>query len=288
MTEQSGFFIEDEGEEMDFFDEAVKASSEDDDDNVSSFGFENTEEGRAPQGKQNHEEPSSDNSEISTGPIEEPQADVASPRPRPEENEEASRDRSETPRSSDEQSHQRQEKASQTSSTVHPEPIERPAAPVERTPERPQRSYAPPMSSESKISEISRIISIIDLYRKFNDETRESVTGMVTQGEGAKSEGEFVYKVLNVDPLLAPTMTSLRDLKEMPIHKRGIAMLRLEDEVFESVAGLTYVFVESNDDESANKFDRADMLVEAIENLTPDVVGYIKATESVLRVDRSN
>ena len=154
-----------------------------------------------------------------------------------------------------------------------------------QAPRSENRAPRSPHGQGLTMGNVDKVVRILDLYRAIDDSKKDDVVSIITQGDGAETEGEFIYKAMKSDPLLSETMTSIKKLKEMPIHKRGIATLRERDEIFDSVESFVSVFVEMDELEITDKLDRADRLADSIESISQDVIESILIAEEILSVN---
>ena len=98
-------------------------------------------------------------------------------------------------------------------------------------------------------------------------------------------EYAFVVGVLNADPMLARTVITFLQAKEMEPVDRAFFVIDLESELLSRMGKLVEVFL--NDSENLpNMSDRTQyvhFLVNIIDRLDPKTISYVRAAGSVLK-----
>lgn len=187
---------------------------------------------------------------------------------------------------------------------AQPEPVEKT---VERTPEftpepefieeapsvRPSdniRAYEKSASrivrqtEDEQIAHARAILGAADEYRAMNSQTRDVVAQLISQGaEYSDDPATIAIRAINADELTFKTMEALKEAKSLNPVDRAFYILELDDSVRKSLGQLCVAF--SDVEISAKEmFGFSKALVGIIEDLDNDVIGFVSATESVLRV----
>lgn len=139
-------------------------------------------------------------------------------------------------------------------------------------------------TEEEQIAHAQAILGAADEYRAMNSQTRDVVAQLISQGaEHSDDPATIAIRAINADELTFKTMEALKEAKALNPVDRAFYILELEDSVRKSLGQLCVAF--SDVEISAKEmFGFSKALVGIIEDLDNDVIGFVSATESVLRV----
>lgn len=139
-------------------------------------------------------------------------------------------------------------------------------------------------TEEEQIAHAQAILGAADEYRGMNSQTRDVVAQLISQGaEYSDDPATIAIRAINADELTFKTMEALKDAKALDPVDRAFYILELEDSVRKSLGQLCVAF--SDVEISAKEmFGFSKALVGIIEDLDNDVIGFVSATESILRV----
>lgn len=157
-------------------------------------------------------------------------------------------------------------------------------APLSNTP---GRLHIP--SEEERISEITRIIAVLDAYRKLtNDEKGVAVQFITGSNITEAPEGVVVSRALGLDKQTAITMNCLLEAWELEPVDLAFYVINLDEETLVSMGKLLAVFRENVPDKtpSISSIEYARVLVDCIAGLGEHEMGFIKSTGSVLAATR--
>ena len=93
----------------------------------------------------------------------------------------------------------------------------------------------------------------------------------------------MAIRAINADELTFKTMEALKEAKALDPVERAFYILELDASVRNSLGQLCLAFTEA-EITAKDMFGFSKALVSIIEGLEPDVIAFVKATESVLRV----
>ena len=141
------------------------------------------------------------------------------------------------------------------------------------------------MGSEMCIRD--RVRTILNVYQAYTQlgPQEKSVVAQLVSRDDLSDEYAFVVGVLNADPMLARTVITFLQAKEMEPVDRAFFVIDLESELLSRMGKLVEVFL--NDSENLpNMSDRTQyvhFLVNIIDRLDPKTISYVRAAGSVLR-----
>lgn len=143
--------------------------------------------------------------------------------------------------------------------------------------------HAPKAQDER--SRIRRIIHIVDTYRNFPQEQKETIGLFVNQSQPVSSEEEFVQCVLNVDPILPQAMVAIMEAYLMDPVDRSFFVVGLSDTLLKALTTWLGVFTSTEFDLRASHYDLSRAIVRDMEKLDKTNVSFIEATARVLNTN---
>lgn len=164
--------------------------------------------------------------------------------------------------------------------------VQEPIAPAPTPVSQKPALHIPTMEDDTE--HVERIIRVLDATRKLNREERSVASQFITGGEESPTEAALVINAINVDPMLKATMESLREAKEQEAVDRAFYIMDLSDSLLYSLGSLVSVFTNSEADRHGSRSDYARALVRSIEVLDPKAMGFVTATEGILRAAASD
>lgn len=157
-----------------------------------------------------------------------------------------------------------------------------PQEPVERYEQAPNIRRVTIKSEAEEVGEISKIIKVLDTYRKLNSDIKNVVAQFV-DCEDMNDESTLVVKVLRADPMLSQTMAALRDSASQNDRvERVFYILRLGEKLLYNLGSLVETLQEENIKNKEDKIEYSKNVEEAINNLDKKIIDYVSATQSVL------
>lgn len=139
-------------------------------------------------------------------------------------------------------------------------------------------------SLEDQITQVRKILNVYQAYTQLGPQEKSVVAQLVSHDD-LSDEYAFVVGVLNADPMLARTVITFLQAKEMEPVDRAFFVIDLESELLSRMGKLVEVFL--NDSENLpNMSDRTQyvhFLVNIIDRLDPKTISYVRAAGSVLK-----
>lgn len=170
-----------------------------------------------------------------------------------------------------------------------PEPTPAPAPPQQETYENKSNIRRVTIKSEAEeVSEINKVIKVLDTYRKLNNDVRNVVSQFV-DNDDMSDESTLVVKVLRADPMLSQTMAALRDSASQNDRvERVFYILRLETKLLYNLGTLVETLTEEDIENKEDKIGYSKNVEKAINDLDKKVIDYVSATQSVLSAAEEN
>lgn len=168
------------------------------------------------------------------------------------------------------------------------EPAPQPPMPVVEEPKKKENDWTSRKihipSLEDQITQVRKILNVYQAYTQLGPQEKSVVAQLVSRDD-LSDEYAFVVGVLNADPMLARTVITFLQAKEMEPVDRAFFVIDLESELLSRMGKLVEVFL--NDSENLpNMSDRTQyvhFLVNIIDRLDPKTISYVRAAESVLK-----
>ena len=168
------------------------------------------------------------------------------------------------------------------------EPAPQPPTPVVEEPKKKENDWTSRKihipSLEDQITQVRKILNVYQAYTQLGPQEKSVVAQLVSRDD-LSDEYAFVVGVLNADPMLARTVITFLQAKEMEPVDRAFFVIDLESELLSRMGKLVEVFL--NDSENLpNMSDRTQyvhFLVNIIDRLDPKTISYVRAAGSVLR-----
>ena len=168
------------------------------------------------------------------------------------------------------------------------EPAPQPPTPVVEEPKKKTNDWTSRKihipSLEDQITQVRTILNVYQAYNQLGPQEKSVVAQLVSRDD-LSDEYAFVVGVLNADPMLARTVITFLQAKEMEPVDRAFFVIDLESELLSRMGKLVEVFL--NDSENLpNMSDRTQyvhFLVNIIDRLDPKTISYVRAAGSVLR-----
>lgn len=168
------------------------------------------------------------------------------------------------------------------------EPAPQPPMPVVEEPKKKANDWTSRKihipSLEDQITQVRKILNVYQAYTQLGPQEKSVVAQLVSRDD-LSDEYAFVVGVLNADPMLARTVITFLQAKEMESVDRAFFVIDLESELLSRMGKLVEVFL--NDSENLpNMSDRTQyvhFLVNIIDRLDPKTISYVRAAGSVLK-----
>lgn len=140
-------------------------------------------------------------------------------------------------------------------------------------------------SEAELIANAKAIIDTIDAFRELPATTRGVVAQLISQdSEASLDEATIAIKAIYADELIFSTTAALKEAKSHTPVDRAFFILGLNPDVRENLGNLTVAFADKSVlTGETSSLEYAKSLVNAIDALDTDAIGYVTATESVLR-----
>ena len=139
-------------------------------------------------------------------------------------------------------------------------------------------------SLEDQITQVRTILNVYQAYNQLSPQEKSVVAQLVSHDD-LSDEYTFVVGVLNADPMLARTVMTFLQAKEMEPVDRAFFVIDLESELLSRMGKLVEVFL--NDSENlpnmSNRTQYVHFLVNIIDRLDPKTISYVRAAGSVLK-----
>lgn len=174
------------------------------------------------------------------------------------------------------------------SATVAPEVKQEVTPPTEMTiPTATEQGRIKIPTEADDLAQVALVIRIVDAYRELTAEEKSVSSQFITGGEEVTDESTYVVKVLNVDPMLSLTMETLISAKNQDPVERAFFVIDLSDKLFYSLGQLVSVFSDEDFSKREARSQYARRLVKCIEALDAKSMGFVEATQSVLKVTKT-
>lgn len=168
------------------------------------------------------------------------------------------------------------------------EPAPQPPMPVVEEPKKKVNDWTSRKihipSLEDQITQVRKILNVYQAYTQLGPQEKSVVAQLVSRDD-LSDEYAFVVGVLNADPMLARTVITFLQAKEMEPVDRAFFVIDLESELLSRMGKLVEVFL--NDSENlpnmSNRTQYVHFLVNIIDRLDPKTISYVRAAGSVLR-----
>jgi hypothetical protein len=146
----------------------------------------------------------------------------------------------------------------------------------------PEYSKPQVQDTPQELLQVTKIIKILDAYRKLNSEEKNISGQFITGGEVIAGEAAYIVKVMNVDPNLTLSMKTLSEAKSLDSVERAFYIMALDDETLTHLGTLVSVFSKGDLPSPSERIQYARILVHQIESLDAKSMSFVNATESVL------
>lgn len=168
------------------------------------------------------------------------------------------------------------------------EPAPQPPMPVIEEPKKKSNDWTSRKihipSLEDQITQVRKILNVYQAYTQLGPQEKSVVAQLVSRDD-LSDEYAFVVGVLNADPMLARTVITFLQAKEMEPVDRAFFVIDLESELLSRMGKLVEVFL--NDSENlpnmSNRTQYVHFLVNIIDRLDPKTISYVRAAGSVLK-----
>lgn len=168
------------------------------------------------------------------------------------------------------------------------EPAPQPPMPVVEDPKKKSNDWTSRKihipSLEDQITQVRKILNVYQAYTQLGPQEKSVVAQLVSRDD-LSDEYAFVVGVLNADPMLARTVITFLQAKEMEPVDRAFFVIDLESELLSRMGKLVEVFL--NDSENlpnmSNRTQYVHFLVNIIDRLDPKTISYVRAAGSVLK-----
>lgn len=160
-------------------------------------------------------------------------------------------------------------------------------APKETLANRTQKTKS---STLKDVELASLVIKLYEAIQCLSPEERSIASQFISQEENIGEDyAKFAIAAINVDEMLTPTLSALTQAKELDAVNRAFFIMGLDNDLLENVGGLVEVLsgMEINKD-IKDKIGYSREIVSLVEELAPEAIAYVEATESIISVVKRN
>lgn len=131
-------------------------------------------------------------------------------------------------------------------------------------------------------SVVSRILAISEAYNSLTSDEQNTVQQFINSGVFLDNIPQFIVNVLNVDPIVAESITTLKDLHEADVVDRTFMIIEMPDDLLNQIAIYVSVFTGAEVDHGNTRNEFSKNLVKQVDKLNYESIDHLRATESII------